>query len=114
MKFRDAVGMPARAQRENGHRERLGRVMPELAEARERRPVDADLAGIIAEILPHQIEREGVIARGHRRVRGEDICRRDDLQRGVKVELVIGDLPADQLERSGTRSGLRSCDKRSA
>ena len=51
----------------------------------------ADFGGEVAEIFAHHFEREGVIARRHRRVRGEDVGGRDDLQGGVKIELLLRD-----------------------
>ena len=57
----------------------------------------------IAEITSHHFARESVVARGHRRVRGEDIGRGDDLQRGIKIEFLLDDVEADPFEREEGR-----------
>src|ERR1051325_11096249 len=80
--------------------------MPELGEARGSLTVNADPTRVNARGFVHQIEREGVIPRGHRRVGREDVSRRDDLQSGVKVELVIDHLSANQLEAQKRRVAL--------
>ena len=85
---------------ENGSLRILPRICPKLDELLE---VDPDLRRVIAEVFPHQLQRESVVARRHRRVRGEDIARRDHLQRGVEIELVLLHLAADQLQREKRR-----------
>ena len=74
VKLGDAVRVAARAQCEDRHAERLRGIHARLAEAREGLEVNFHRRGIVAEIFPHQIERERIVPRGHGRVRGEDIA----------------------------------------
>ena len=43
----------------------------------------------LAEVSLHHFARESVVARWHRRVRGENVGRRHDLQRGIEVEILL-------------------------
>ena len=79
------------------------RIHARLAEGEQFVERDAQLRGEIAEVTPHHFAREGVVARRHRRVRGEDIGRGDDLQRGIKIEFFLDDVEADPLEREEGR-----------
>ena len=89
------ICVAARAQGENRHRKWLMRIFPRLAETRESLEINTHLLRVIAEVFLHQLEREGVISRRHRRVRGEDVARRRRLQRGVKIQLSVLHAAAD-------------------
>ena len=90
--------MAAHPQRQDGHGKALVRIQPRLAEGEKLLERDAHRRRIIAEVFPHQLDGKGVIAGRDGRVRGEDIAGRDDLERGAEIELVFGDLAADQLQ----------------
>ena len=94
----DAVGAPAGAQREDGHREVVRRVDRSLPEAEEVVEVDADLRGVIAEIVRDEFAGEGIVARRHGRVGREDARRRDDLEGRAEIELVGAHEVADALQ----------------
>ncbi len=56
-----------------------------------------------AEVTAHHLARERIVARGHRRVRGEDIRRRDNLQRGIEIEFLLDHDEANPFEREESR-----------
>ena len=70
-----------------------------LTEADQLFKSDAELRRIVAKVFPHQLERKRVVPRGHRGVRGENIARRHDLERRVKIKLVLSHAAPDQFER---------------
>src|SRR6266404_7823047 len=91
--------MPAHPKRENGHAERVRAIDARLAEGEKFVEWNAKLFGEFGEIFAHHLARERIIAGGHRRVRGENVCRRDDLKRGIEIEFLLRDFSANALER---------------
>ena len=71
-----------------------------------RRTGSAIASAKLAEVFLHHLAREGVVARGHRRVSGEDIGRGHDLEGGIKIELLLYNSQADAFEREEGRVAL--------
>ena len=77
----DAVGLPGQAQGQDRHAERLVLgVGPGTAQFEQFVEINAAVTHVFAEIFLHQLRVEGVVARRHRRVRGEDAAGGDRLQ----------------------------------
>ncbi len=70
--------------------------LPEGKKLVERQP---EFLREIAEITAHHFARESVVPRRHRRVRGENIGRGHDLERGVEIEILLRAQNANPLER---------------
>ena len=90
MQLADAVGDVRQANGQHGHAERLvhvARVLP--AQAEEVVPVDLELRQIAGEVVLDELRGEHVIARRHRRVRGEASAGGDGFAGGGEIEPVL-------------------------
>jgi hypothetical protein len=89
------------------HRGRLAALLADLAaEVEELVEGDPQLVDVAAEVFPEHLGREDVDARGHRRVRREDVARRRDLPRLGEAEALLLHEAADLLERHERRVAL--------
>ena len=103
VQFAHAIRVPAHPQRQDGHAESRQRIRARLAEAEKFVERDLQLRRKIAEIFLHHLARERVVSRGHRCVGGEDIGRRDHLECGIKIEMLLHDSQPDSFERKEGR-----------
>src|SRR5438045_2032830 len=90
--------MPARAQGENRHAESVERIHAGLAKPHQLVEGESDLAREIAEVTLHHLARERVVASGHRCMRRENICRGDELERGIEIEALPSDMKSNAFE----------------
>ncbi len=125
VELRDAVDPRGEPEPEDRHRERLVRVLRDLAaEAEEVLERDPERLGLPLEVALHDVPREEVDPRRHRRVRREDVSRRRDLARLGERErrarrAAGGSAPGRETRRaprsrgarwaSGRRSRARAC-----
>ena len=98
----DAVDVRRRAQRERGHVELRSAAVVVLAQREEALPVLADLAPRAGEVFLDQVEREGIVAGRHRRVRREHGRAPDLFERVVERAALLDDL-ANALQRDERR-----------
>src|SRR6266705_5315893 len=98
--------MTAHSERENCHAERIRAVDPSLAKREKFVERNPELFGKIAEIFAHHIPRERIVAGGHWRMRAENVRRGHDLERRIKLEFFLNDLPANALQREKRRVAL--------
>ena len=91
VQFADAIGVAAHPQRQDGHAEWIVRRDPRLSEGEEFVERDVQLLRKLAEIFLHHVPRERVVTRRDRSMCGKNIGRGDDLQRGIKIELLFCD-----------------------
>ncbi len=97
---RHGVLVRREAHREDRHREELARLVAHLAaELEELVERDAELVDVPAEVLPQELRREHVDARGHGRVGREDVAGRRDLARLGEGEVLLLHETPDPLER---------------
>ena len=94
----DAVGQARGAQRQHGHAELRPPGVVVAAQVEEPLAVESHPAPVVAEEAIHQVEAERVVARGHRRVRGEQRIGADGPQRGVERQPLSSHQLADALE----------------
>src|ERR1044071_3152942 len=94
--------MTARAQGQHRHAEGIERIHAGLAKPKKLIEGQAELGREITEITLHHLARKGVVSGGHWRVSGENIRRRDQLKRGIKIEALL-DAQPDPFEREERR-----------
>jgi hypothetical protein len=104
---RDAVTHVGELERQHRHAERLllvARLLP--PEARQRAAINAHLLHVVAEILFDHPHREGVVARGHRRVRREARAGLHCLSSRREIEPVLLHQHPDALQHRERRVPL--------
>ena len=94
-----SVGVAAHAQREDGHAKAGHRSSRRLAKAEQLVERDLELGREVREVAHHHLAREGVVPGRNRSVGGENIRGRHDLESGIEIELVLGHVEPDALER---------------
>src|SRR4051812_29584512 len=95
--------MAARAQGENGHAESIERIQTGLSEPHQLVERKSDLAGEFSEVTLHHFARKRVVTRGNRGMGREDVCGRDQLERGIKIQALLGDVQTNALQRKESR-----------
>ncbi len=107
MQPRDGVLVAREPHGQHRHREEFAALLADLAaEVEELVEGDPQLVDVAAEVLPEHLGREDVDARGHRRVRREDIAGRRHLPRLREAEALLLHETANLLERHERRVAL--------